>query len=173
MPGLEEEDTDGKDFRPRSSSAGLKTFIKLKSRNKSGDVNKNNSSDTLSDDKQKGFKGFLDSLPFRPRSKSDAATLKQAAMMRKKHASGSGNTAVQQMLNDSQQSQLETSSDLEPVQRARSTSLGAKDRLRMMKLEKERRISGAVNGNQERSTIMGKLISNGLQPEINDSVEQD
>ena len=79
--------------------------MKFKTRTKSGDVNKAAHNEASTDDKQKGFKGFLDNFPFRPRSKSDAAALKQAAMMRKKHPSG-GNTAVQQMLNDSQQAQL-------------------------------------------------------------------
>lgn len=161
---LEEEEVDGQSgsFRQRTGSAGLKSLIKFRNRNKSGETKGSNTDLSSTDEKQKGLKGFLDSI--RPRSKSDAASMKQAAMNRKKHASG-GAPVVQQMLNDHQQSQLSTapglgaSGDLDPVQRTRSTSLGARDKFRIMK---ERRISGAVSTNTAEKTTLSKLMSNGL-----------
>ena len=155
LPGLDEADEiDGNEFRPRANSAGLKSLIKFRNRNKSGDVKNNHSHSTPPEDR-KGIKGFLDN--FRPRSKSDAATLRQANLMRKKHLSGgqSGTSAVRQVLNHDQQHLL-GAGDLEPMQRQRSTSLGAKDRLRMMK---EMRVTGGTSSDK---TMMGQLSSNGL-----------
>ncbi|XP_067938021.1 5'-AMP-activated protein kinase subunit gamma-like isoform X2 [Watersipora subatra] len=150
LPGLDEADEiDGNEFRPRTGSAGLKTLIKLKNRHKSGDCKSSPPED------RKGIKGFLDSI--RPRSKSDAATSRQVNLMRKKHPSGgqTGTAAVRQVLNHDQQHML-GSGDLEPMQRPRSTSLGAKDRLRMIK---DMRVTGGAGPDK---TMMGKIISNGL-----------
>lgn len=142
---------DGGEFRQRSGSAGIRSLIKFRSRNKSGE--KQTTHETLPDDK-KGFKGFLEA--FRPRSKSDASSLmKQAAMSRKKHASGG--LGIQQVLTDVNQQSLLGGGDLEPMQRQRSTSLGAKDKLRLMK---EMRVSGGANAGK--GTLMGQLISNGV-----------
>ena len=154
---MDEEEFDGGEFRQRSGSAGLKSLIKFRSRNKSGDIHKQSPHGTPPDDKKAGFKGFLEA--FRPRSKSDASTLKAAAMMRKKHASGG--QAVQQVLTDNQQLLL-GSGDLEPMQRQRSTSLGAKDKLRLMK---EMRVSGGANS-AAKGTLMGQLISNGVNSQL-------
>lgn len=157
LPGLDEEEFDGGEFRQRSGSAGIKSLIKFRSRNKSGDKQNPNAPPT--DDKKAGLKGFFEA--FRPRSKSDASTLKAAAMMRRKHASGG--QAVQQVLTDNQQHLL-GSGDLEPMQRQRSTSLGAKDKLRLMK---EMRASGGAK--TAKGTLMGQLISNGVNSQISHS----
>lgn len=75
--------------------------------------------------------------------------------MRKKHASGgqSGESAARLVLTENN---YLGAGDVEPMQRPRSTSLGAKDRLRKMK---EMRTVGAPAADK---TIMGQLISNGL-----------
>jgi len=165
LPGLAEEDSDQTDFRPRSSSAGIKSLIKFRHRNKSGDNNSNNNTPhgTPPDSSGKGLRGFLDSLSFsRPRSKSDAANLKATAMLRKKHASGGHPLTHQASLGSS--SSHGGSADFDPMQRPRSTSVGAKDRLRMQRLEKEMRISGSkLPAAMDNMTLMSHIINNGVK----------
>lgn len=175
LPDVVEEESDrndiSKDYRPRSSSTGLKGLFSFKrSRNKSGDSNKDNSKalstspangEYSPEKSNKGFKSL-----FRPRSQSDAAAARNAMIRRRHISQGSspmGPSVIEMNGNSS-------NNNFEPLPpRGRSTSWGAKERLAM---SKQLKIStGGSAGSSNSVTPMSQLIAGSGVP-INRKVEK-
>lgn len=143
----------GTEYRPRSGSTGLKNFFNFKkSRNKSGDSPKDspvpcssptNGEPSSADKSNKGFKSF-----FRQRSQSDAAAAR-SAMMRRRHVSQGGSPLGPAVV-DINNSPVINNNNIEAF-RGRSTSWGAKERLKQLK------ISG-VSPNNGGMTAMSQLL---------------
>lgn len=156
-----------KEFRNRAGSGGLKALLKnfKRSRSKSGDsqssTGESNSiadGDVVTEKSGKGIKAF-----FRQRSQSDAVAVRNA-MLRRRHISSG--TSPQQSSSVTTAAADALNNNHVPVQRSRSTSWGAKEKLMM---SKQIRISGSSPGSNN-MTQMSQMIR-GAVP-INRKVER-
>lgn len=177
LPELTEEEVDNnnaptkdKEFRSRTGSLkGLLNNFK-RARNKSGETQKSNISDnTIASsgangdlNTEKSVKGGLKAF-FRPRSQSDAASAHNA-MLRHRHLSTG--SSPQAKAAAAAHADAINNNHL-PVQRSRSTSWGAQEKLAM---SKQMRVSAGNSGNNH-LTPMSQLISAGAVP-INRKVER-
>jgi len=174
LPEVAEESSEidnnnscGKEFRGRVGSGSLKSLFK-RIKSKSGDGQSSSATtnttapaangDIASEKNTKGLKAF-----FRPRSQSDAVAVRNA-MLRRRHISTGGAGSLGSQI-------VATPADVlnnnhAPVQRSRSTSWGAKEKLAM---SKQMRISGSPGTSAV--TPMSQLLSGGGLP-INRKVER-
>lgn len=174
LPELAEEDVDNnntnsKEFRPRAGSAGIKGLLSSfkKSRHKSGDTQPPNtdsaSSAALANGDvggEKSNKGGLKAF-FRPRSQSDATSTRNDMSRHRHMSTGSPQAKIAAAHADA------INNNHAPVQRSRSSSFGAQEKLAR---SKQMRISGG-NGLTSQATAMSQLISAGSVP-VNRKVER-
>lgn len=178
LPNLVEEDIDNnnsntKEFRPRIGSGGLKGLLSnfKKSRHKSGDTQATSISSSSTSapiangdlTSEKSNKGGIKAF-FRQRSQSDAAAVRNA-MLRQRHVSTG---SPQSKLSAAAAHADAINNNHAPVQRSRSTSWGAQEKLAM---SKHMRASGGNSGANQGTTPMSQLISGGGVP-INRKVER-
>lgn len=177
LPELAEEELDNnnvttKEYRPRIGSGGLKGLLNnlKKSRNKSGETQAHTVSDGTASAPiangelaaEKTNKGGIKAF-FRPRSQSDAPASKNA-MLRYRHLSN-GSSAQAKAASAAHADAI--NNNHAPVQRSRSTSWGAQEKLAM---SKQMRVSAGTGGSNH-VTPMSQLIGGGGVP-INRKVER-